>query len=165
MRGNARQVYEKYLSLARDATSAGDRVAAEAYFQHAEHYFRILSDSTDPTPSGRRQEDRQPQHYSQDEGYDGDDDLPVNGASGTASERPREPGNGHPAASSAPRDDGRAPAEAAPAGNEAQGGTPDGEAGPARARRGRPRKPRPSDDGQPRTQEPTPETESGPAVG
>src|SRR3546814_4785662 len=63
VRGNARQVYEKYLSLARDATSAGDRVAAEAYYQHAEHYFRILGDSTDPTPSGRRVEDNQPLPY------------------------------------------------------------------------------------------------------
>lgn len=48
VRGNARQVYEKYLTLARDAQSAGDRIAAEAYYQHAEHYFRILSDTTDP---------------------------------------------------------------------------------------------------------------------
>src|SRR3546814_7046007 len=48
VRGNARQVFEKYLSLARDATSAGDRIAAEAYYQHAEHYSRVLSDRTDP---------------------------------------------------------------------------------------------------------------------
>jgi hypothetical protein len=34
---------EKYLALARDATAAGDRIAAENYFQHAEHYYRILS--------------------------------------------------------------------------------------------------------------------------
>lgn len=82
VRGNARQVYEKYLSLARDATSAGDRIAAEAYYQFAEHYFRILSDSTDPTPSGRRPDDRQPQPFGHDDGYDGgddDDDAAVNG--------------------------------------------------------------------------------------
>ena len=48
IRGNAPQVYEKYLSLARDATSAGDRVGAESYFQFAEHYFRIMNDTTDP---------------------------------------------------------------------------------------------------------------------
>ncbi len=48
IRGNAPQVYEKYLSLARDATSSGDRVAAESYYQFAEHYFRIMNDSTDP---------------------------------------------------------------------------------------------------------------------
>jgi hypothetical protein len=43
IRGNAFQVHEKYLALARDAASAGDRIAAENYFQHAEHYFRIYS--------------------------------------------------------------------------------------------------------------------------
>lgn len=43
IRGNAFQVYEKYLALARDAASAGDRIGAENYYQHAEHYFRIYS--------------------------------------------------------------------------------------------------------------------------
>ena len=42
IRGTAAHVYEKYLQLARDAGSAGDRVMAENYLQHAEHYFRIL---------------------------------------------------------------------------------------------------------------------------
>ena len=40
VRGNAQQVVEKYLTLARDASSAGDRIAAESYYQHAEHYIR-----------------------------------------------------------------------------------------------------------------------------
>ena len=43
VRGSASQVLEKYLALARDATASGDRIAAENYFQHAEHYYRILS--------------------------------------------------------------------------------------------------------------------------
>jgi len=43
IRGNASQVYEKYLNLARDATASGDRVLAESYYQHAEHYYRILA--------------------------------------------------------------------------------------------------------------------------
>jgi hypothetical protein len=43
MRGTAQQLFEKYLQLGRDATGAGDRVMAESYFQHAEHYFRILN--------------------------------------------------------------------------------------------------------------------------
>lgn len=42
IRGTAAHVYEKYLQLARDAGSAGDRVMAENYLQHAEHYYRIL---------------------------------------------------------------------------------------------------------------------------
>jgi len=42
IRGAAQHVYEKYQQLARDAGSAGDRVLAENYLQHAEHYFRVL---------------------------------------------------------------------------------------------------------------------------
>ena len=43
IRGTAQQLFEKYLQLGRDATSSGDRVMAESYFQHAEHYFRIVN--------------------------------------------------------------------------------------------------------------------------
>ncbi len=43
IRGTAQQLFEKYLQLGRDATSSGDRVMAEGYFQHAEHYFRIIN--------------------------------------------------------------------------------------------------------------------------
>ncbi|AHC73776.1 hypothetical protein P856_562 [Candidatus Endolissoclinum faulkneri L5] len=43
IRGNANQVYEKYLALGRDAAASGDRVLAESYFQHADHYYRIVS--------------------------------------------------------------------------------------------------------------------------
>lgn len=43
LRGTAQQLFEKYLQLGRDATSSGDRVTAESYFQHAEHYFRIIN--------------------------------------------------------------------------------------------------------------------------
>jgi hypothetical protein len=46
VRGTAQQLFEKYLQLGRDATSSGDRVMAESYFQHAEHYFRILNAMT-----------------------------------------------------------------------------------------------------------------------
>jgi hypothetical protein len=45
IRGAASHVYEKYLQLARDANSAGDRVMAENYLQHAEHYYRIMAAS------------------------------------------------------------------------------------------------------------------------
>ena len=42
LRGTAAQIAEKYLSLARDALASGDMIAAESYFQHAEHYNRII---------------------------------------------------------------------------------------------------------------------------
>ena len=41
IRGTAQQVQEKYLALARDANVSGDRISAEAFFQFAEHYYRI----------------------------------------------------------------------------------------------------------------------------
>jgi len=43
IRGAASHIYEKYLQLARDANASGDRIMAESYLQHAEHYFRIMA--------------------------------------------------------------------------------------------------------------------------
>ncbi len=43
IRGTAHQVTEKYLALAKDAASSGDRTLAENYLQHAEHYQRIIN--------------------------------------------------------------------------------------------------------------------------
>jgi len=43
IRGNAYQVFERYLALAREAQSSGDRIAAENFYQHAEHYFRVMN--------------------------------------------------------------------------------------------------------------------------
>lgn len=43
IRGTAFQVIEKYQALARDALSAGDRIGAENFFQHAEHYYRVVA--------------------------------------------------------------------------------------------------------------------------
>jgi type II secretory pathway pseudopilin PulG len=43
VRGTAQHVAEKYMTLARDAQSSGDRVMAENYLQHAEHYNRIIA--------------------------------------------------------------------------------------------------------------------------
>ena len=66
VRGNAYQVFEKYLALARDATSAGDRVAAENYYQHAEHYYRIINANNEggqpyQSPTPREEFDIEPQ--------------------------------------------------------------------------------------------------------
>lgn len=54
VRGNAWQVCEKYQALARDATSAGDKVAAENYLQHAEHYMRIVKAIEEATLAEQR---------------------------------------------------------------------------------------------------------------
>lgn len=47
IRGTAHQVCEKYLTLAKDAAAAGDRIMAENYLQHAEHYQRIIGSFED----------------------------------------------------------------------------------------------------------------------
>ena len=54
IRGTAQQLFEKYLQLGRDATSSGDRVMAESYFQHAEHYFRILNAMNQAAQQGQQ---------------------------------------------------------------------------------------------------------------
>ena len=43
IRGNPSHIAEKYVQLARDAQSSGDPVAAENYYQHAEHYNRLIA--------------------------------------------------------------------------------------------------------------------------
>src|SRR5579872_1002798 len=47
IRGNAYQVFERYVALAREAATSGDRIAAENLYQHAEHYFRIMNANGD----------------------------------------------------------------------------------------------------------------------
>lgn len=69
IRGTAQQVAEKYTTLARDAQSSGDRVMAENYLQHAEHYNRIIATAL------AQQQQFQQQRESQDEfDDDGDED-------------------------------------------------------------------------------------------
>ena len=58
MRGTPQQIIEKYQSLARDKATSGDRVLAEAFLQHAEHYLRILVASQPARNEERQNEDR-----------------------------------------------------------------------------------------------------------
>lgn len=56
IRGTAQQVLDRYLVLGRDAASAGDPVAAEGFYQFAEHYYRIINAAE--KASGERSPDR-----------------------------------------------------------------------------------------------------------
>ena len=67
IRGSAAHVYEKYLQMARDANSAGDRVMAENYLQHAEHYYRILAANQALQQQQYQQNGQQP-NYQQPNG-------------------------------------------------------------------------------------------------
>ena len=45
--GNAKQKYERYLARAREAQVSGDVIETENCYQHAEHYFRVMSEAGD----------------------------------------------------------------------------------------------------------------------
>lgn len=55
VRGTPQQIIDKYLSLARDAQTSGDRVASENFLQHAEHYQRILISAMSEQEKARRE--------------------------------------------------------------------------------------------------------------
>lgn len=65
IRGTAQQVLDRYLVLGRDAASAGDPVAAEGFYQFAEHYYRIINAAE--KASGERALDR-PRRPGADDG-------------------------------------------------------------------------------------------------
>jgi hypothetical protein len=71
LRGTAHQIFERYQILARDANAAGDRIAAENYLQHAEHYFRMMvAAGGAPQPRGNGHlvdDDQQPQPDTDEE--------------------------------------------------------------------------------------------------
>jgi hypothetical protein len=76
IRGNAYQVLEKYLAMARDATAAGDRVAAENFYQHAEHYYRMINANAEnqmrgPMHGHGGHHPQQPQQHGQAGGHPG----------------------------------------------------------------------------------------------
>lgn len=79
VRGTPQQIIDKYLLLARDAQLSGDRVAAENFLQHAEHYTRMLSEAQ--RELAREAEVRQQQSNNHNRRFDGRDD----------SESPSEP--------------------------------------------------------------------------
>jgi hypothetical protein len=70
IRGTASHVAEKYVQLARDARSSGDPVAAENYYQHAEHYFRLIAAAQEQF----RQNQPQPRTETEMVAEDGDDE-------------------------------------------------------------------------------------------
>ena len=91
IRGTASHIYEKYQSLARDANSSGDKVAAENYLQHAEHYFRLMA------AAQANNQQQQQQHQQQQQQH-------ANGAANGADEQPpltKSDLNGHNENSSA----------------------------------------------------------------
>jgi hypothetical protein len=116
LRGTAHQIYEKYLALARDATSAGDRIIAENLFQHADHYYRIILANHGPIEPA----------YSGNPGQDGEAEFEAESTHAAAA-----PGEGQP---DAPANFGAPPVQALSAnGNGAEAGEPAAPGGPSAA--------------------------------
>ena len=116
VRGTPQQIIEKYQSLARDKATAGDRVMAESFLQHAEHYMRILTAAQAASPQ-RNRDDSAREETASDEretadadsgadplaviGDDGESDIvqtaeSAGGGSGGRGRRRDDDGDGEP---------------------------------------------------------------------
>jgi hypothetical protein len=95
IRGTASHIAEKYIQLARDAQSSGDPIAAENYYQHAEHYFRLIAAAQEQfrqqNPYYNQQQQQQQGAGSEDNDFDGDDDSQPFMGQNEPSYAPREP--------------------------------------------------------------------------
>jgi Domain of unknown function (DUF4167) len=96
IRGNPSHIAEKYMQLARDAQTSGDPIAAENYYQHAEHYYRVIAAAQEQfrqnNPHLARPENETPAGARDDGFDDGDDEgQPAIGSSGEAAYGTREP--------------------------------------------------------------------------
>jgi hypothetical protein len=96
IRGTPSHIAEKYLQLARDAQTSGDPVAAENYYQHAEHYFRLIAAAQEQFRQNNPQfyrpenEPRDMREEGFDDGDDGGGPQPMPGP-GEAPFGPAEP--------------------------------------------------------------------------
>jgi|SRR5215213_2487281 Domain of unknown function (DUF4167) len=72
VRGSAHQIFERYIALAREAAIGGDRIAAENFYQHADHYFRL----TGANHEGARQGIAPQQTTPTDDATDGPEPEP-----------------------------------------------------------------------------------------
>ncbi|MBB4232740.1 DUF4167 domain-containing protein [Rhizobium mongolense] len=90
IRGTAQHIAEKYSQLARDAQSSGDRVIAENYLQHAEHYYRIIAAAQTQMQERFQRDDRN--EYTDREGgeRDGDELDTVDSDDAVVVQPPRE---------------------------------------------------------------------------
>jgi hypothetical protein len=88
IRGTAQTIAEKYIQLARDAQGSGDPVAAENYYQHAEHYFRLIAAAQEQFRQQNPQHFSQPQQGGQAEGNFEDSDDEFSSASASQQNEP-----------------------------------------------------------------------------
>jgi hypothetical protein len=155
VRGTPSQVIEKYNQLARDATLSNDRVAAENFQQHAEHYLRMLAEAQREQDQRREEQDRQNRERQAERDRERAERQERDAANGGGQQQGNEHGNAHQqnAAEAAPVDQASqpqpeaaqpdvnaAPEPASQAGDTGLVETPESKPKPKRAPR---RKPKP----------------------
>ena len=112
VRGTPQQIIDKYEQLARDAQPSGDRVVAENFLQHAEHYARMLSQAQAEMAAHQQNQQRQNEQPRQhDQGGGG-------GGGQNRNDGPRHDGK----RADGPRIDGPRPDATPPAAGDASGG-------------------------------------------
>ncbi len=100
IRGTASHIAEKYIQLARDSQSSGDPIAAENYYQHAEHYFRLIAAAQEqfrqqnPYYNQQPQQGQQPQQQGMPQSG-GDDSFDEGEEDGIGPNGQNEPYNPH----------------------------------------------------------------------
>lgn len=100
---NAHAARERYMNMAQDALRSGDRVLAEYYFQHADHYLRVMNEEgyvpqqQQPQQPPQQQQQHQPRHSHYGQPQDG---QPYGTPAGEAP--PMEENEAHPAAAESP---------------------------------------------------------------
>ncbi len=126
VRGTPQQIIEKYTQLARDAQLSNDRVAAENFQQHAEHYTRLLGEAQREQDARREQQERehrerQQARADQPRGDQPHNDQPRSEQPRSEQQRSEQPRNDQQRSEQPRRDAPRADAQP---GERAQGNAP-----------------------------------------
>jgi hypothetical protein len=131
VRGTPQQIIDKYLALARDGQVSGDRVAAENYLQHAEHYARLLSEAQQQNQEHRQQDrDYRDERDGREDDRQHDDRQNVQAADRQPADRDRQSADRQPAER---QPDDRYAAERQP--ERQEGDRPNGQHAPQMQRR------------------------------
>jgi hypothetical protein len=121
LRGTAQTIAEKYMQLARDAASAGDRVMAESYYQHADHYYRLwlaAQPAGQPIQFSRRLDE---DVEDLEGGADSEDEAAEAGAEGAEGSEAAAPAEGAAPEGEAPASDDQGQRNFRPRENREQG--------------------------------------------
>lgn len=132
VRGTPQQIIDKYNQLHRDAVLSGDRVDAENFAQHAEHYTRMLAEATREVEAKRVEQEEQNRQRQADRDRERQERL-----------KAQEAAANDPANAEQPREQQPEPDVVEPQGDSGLVETPEAAPKPKPARKPRTRKPKP----------------------